>query len=238
MSGGGGNWNPGQGLQQLSNNAGAGLNAIGNNFTQGANAFSSNLNNGKQNAMNNWNGVEGGLSNGSNYDPSKGTVGALAQGFTNGGDFNNGWEQIQGGWNQQAQPVLDQFVNNEKNTTGTTTAGIGLGAASGLIGGDPLLGAGIGATLGTGAGGLENTKADTDAFNQNQTNQAAQRQQNDQAAIQQKNQAATQKQQQAETAAQTSANQASYNNSEGLEDALRAAYLQKQGSRANANVMY
>ena len=226
-SSGGMNFNPGDALRQLSANAGQGINAVSNNFTQGANAFNSNLNSGKGNAANNWNGIAAGLGNGANYDPSKGTTGALMQGFTNGGDFSNGWNQMQGGWNNQAQPVWDRVQDNAKAVAGGSTAGLLVGSVLG----DPGLGAAAGAIYGGG-----NQMANSaNQFNQQQSNAAAQRKANDQLPIQQQQQAEAQNAAQAQQDQQTGANQAAFNQANGLEDAYRAAQLMRQGNKANAN---
>lgn len=233
MSGGGGsNWNPGDALRQLSQNAGEGIGAIGNNFTQGAAALANNWNVGKGNAATNWNGITAGLGNGDNYNPAKGTLGALAQGFTNGGDFSNGMNQIQGGYYNQVAPIGNDYMNRLKGTTEGALAGEAIGDLTGAM---PF---GIGAGMGGSLAGLGENFGTGEDFTKNQSTQAAQRQQNDSTAAAQAQQQKTQATQQAQQKQQQQVNQANFNQQNSLEDALRAAALQRQGSRANANLAY
>jgi len=228
MSGGQGpNWSPGDGLRQLSQNAGQGTGALGNNFTNGAAALADNWNAGKANANTNWNGVDTSMTNGA-FDPSKGTLGALSQGFTNGGDFTQGQQQIQGGLNQD-------WVNNQTKDLGNLTKNAVGGSALALAtGGDPFLGS----MLGSAEGARQNIHNEAQSNSDNANNRTASDQQAQQ---DQATQSAQRQQQEQEGVVQgkvTAANQANFNQQNSLEDALRAAALQRQGSRANANLAY
>ena len=228
MGGGGGqNWNPGDGLRQLSQNAGQGIGAVGNNFSSGAAALADNWNAGKANANTNWNGVDTSINNGA-FDPSKGTLGALSQGFTNGGDFTQGQQQIQGGLNQD-------WVNNQTKDLGNLTKNT-LGGSLGALatGGDPFLGSMVGGAEGV----RQNIQNESKSNSDNANNRTASDQQSQQDQAAQRDQQQQQQQQGLVQGQVTAANQANFNQQNSLEDALRAAALQRQGSRANANSAY
>jgi hypothetical protein len=228
MGGGQGpNWNPGDGLRQLSQNAGQGIGSVGNNFSSGAAALADNWNAGKANANTNWNGVDTSMTNGA-FDPSKGTLGALAGGLTNGGDFNAGMDQIKGGLNQD-------WVNNQTKDLSNLTKNTLVGSVGALAtGGDPFLGS----MLGGAEGARQNMQNESKSNSDNANNRTASDQQSQQA---QATQTAQQQQQQQQGLIQgqaTAANQSNFNQQNSFEDALRAAALQRQGSKANANLAY
>lgn len=79
--GGGGKGSIGQGWQQLNNNIGAGVHELGANAVGAADQFKNNTKD-------------------FSFDPSQGTLGTIAQGFANGGNFSKATGQIASGTGQ------------------------------------------------------------------------------------------------------------------------------------------
>ncbi len=238
MSGGGGsNWNPGDALRQLSQNAGEGIGAIGNNFTQG------------------WQGLTSGK--GTPWGPLGDRTFTL-QGP--GGTSNQ--ESLATPWQlgtDIAQNTLNGAAQLDPLThvpvTGMPNDFSGLGLAPENYVDKALQGptnlANLGTTsaiqdissevmdkLGMGAGGQAlnpyNPSNQDNNYNSQKLSQQAKEAQAASAARQQAQNAARQ----AQIDAQTASNQGNFNSANSFEDALRAAYLQRQGSKANANGFY
>jgi len=103
---GGGKSSLGQGFQQLGNNFKAGIGALNNNINQGGEALGNNITSGLHELGANAQGAASQFANntkGFSWDPSQGTLGAIAQGFGNGGNFSKAGDQLGGGLSQIAK---------------------------------------------------------------------------------------------------------------------------------------
>ncbi len=231
-----------QGLQQLGNNIGQGVNAMGSNLAAGDNAIKNNANQLYQGAISG-NGTPWGAMGQRDFS-MMGNNENWTQPYKIGTDFVHGASKdmaqldplsyVNGpsdGFFAGAGAAPENYVAAVTNWLDNTANNATTNAVQGVT-------SGVSKKLWGSAAGQANNPFDANNTDTAYNGQKFAQQQQDQQAQAAQQASAKQAQALAQQQSTQQSNQASFNQANSLEDALRNAYLQRSGARANGNGFY